>query len=248
MNVDAYLRRIGYRGSREPAIGTLRDLHHAHMLSVPFENLDIHLGRKIVLEEALLYAKIVCRRRGGFCYELNGLFAALLREMGYDVQRLSASVARSDGAFGPPFDHMALLVQLEERWLVDVGFGASFREPLRLDERGEQIQADEWSRIDDGGEYLIYSRYQDGEWKAQYRFTLQPYALADFAGCCHFHQTSPESSFTRRRICTRATEEGRVTLSDMRFVASHNGSRAERILQTDADYRYALYEHFGVAL
>lgn len=248
MNVDAYLRRIGYGGSRRPDTGTLCNLHHAHMLSVPFENLDIHLGRTIVLDEALLFEKIVCRHRGGFCYELNGLFAALLREMEYEVQRLSASVAKSDGGFGPPFDHMALLVHLDERWLVDVGFGASFREPLRLDERGEQVQGDERYRIEDGGEYLVYQRYQDGEWRAQYRFTLEPYALADFAGGCHYHQTSPESTFTRRRICTRATEEGRITLSDMRFVASQNGNRAERILQTDAEYRYALYEHFGVAL
>src|SRR5437762_14222540 len=101
MHVGAYLQRINYRGSPEPNAQTLRELHRAHMLTVPFENLDIHLGRPITLGQAALFDKIVTRRRGGFCYELNGLFAALLRALGFDVTMLSARVARADGSFGP---------------------------------------------------------------------------------------------------------------------------------------------------
>ena len=131
MDVELYLQRINYRGSLVPNLDTLRSLHRAHMFSVPFENLDIHLGRTIVLDEELFYEKIVGRKRGGFCYELNGLFAALLRDIGYDVTTLSARVADGD-SLGPDFDHMCLLVQFEARWLVDVGFGESFVEPLLL--------------------------------------------------------------------------------------------------------------------
>jgi N-hydroxyarylamine O-acetyltransferase len=125
MNVEDYLQRLGYNGDRIPNAETLRNLHHAHLLAVPFENLDIHLGRPIVLDEKSLYEKIVRRRRGGFCYEANGLFAALLRELGFNVALLSARVM-DGGKLGPEFDHLTLLVQLEERWLADVGFGDSF--------------------------------------------------------------------------------------------------------------------------
>src|SRR5437868_13558713 len=138
MNVTAYLQRINYHGATAPTAETLRELHHAHMLAVPFENLDIHLGREIVLDDERLYAKIVERRRGGFCYELNGAFAGLLSALGFNVKKLAAGVARADGSFGPLFDHMALLVELEEPWLADVGFGEGFREPVRLDRAGVQ--------------------------------------------------------------------------------------------------------------
>ena len=136
MDIDAYLDRINYHGSRAVNSETLRELQVAHLLAVPFENLSIHAHEPIVLDDEALFTKIVTKRRGGFCYEANGLFAALLRELGFDVVMLSAGVANAEGGFGPDFDHMALMVTLDERWLVDVGFGDSFREPLLLDERG----------------------------------------------------------------------------------------------------------------
>ena len=114
MEVKAYLERIGYRGPLAPTADTLRRLHVAHLLTVPFENLSIHAGERIVLDDVSLFDKLVTRRRGGFCYELNGLFAALLRELGFQVEMLSARVANREGVFGPEFDHMALLVKLEE--------------------------------------------------------------------------------------------------------------------------------------
>src|SRR5574341_1574684 len=144
MNAAAYLERIAYSGSREPNLQTLQTLHRAHLLAVPFENLDIHLGRPIVLDQDKLFEKIVLERRGGFCYECNGLFGALLREMGFQVTLLSARVRISDGSgFGPEFDHLVLRVELGEPWLADVGYGGGFREPLRLVENLEQVQG--WS-------------------------------------------------------------------------------------------------------
>src|SRR5258708_6478096 len=138
MDIETYLRRIEYAGPIDPNPETLRALHKAHMLTVPFENFDIHLRRPIILEEDRLLAKIVDQRRGGFCYELNGAFAALLTALGFKVAMLSAAVAHAAGGFSPPFDHMALLVEMDERWLADVGFGDSFLEPLRLDRIGAQ--------------------------------------------------------------------------------------------------------------
>src|SRR5436853_6959712 len=114
MNVAAYLQRINYNGPMKPTAETLRHLHRAHLLTVPFENLDIHLGREIVLDAERIVAKVVEQRRGGFCYELNGAFAGFLVALGFDVKMLAAGVGRADGSFGPLFDHMALLVQLDE--------------------------------------------------------------------------------------------------------------------------------------
>src|SRR3954468_17014397 len=141
MNVAAYLERIGYQGPRAPTAETLRRLHLAHLYAVPFENLSIHWGEPIQLDDEALFEKIVVQRRGGFCYELNGLFAALLRALGFEVAMLSAGVMGRSAKFGSDCDHMTLLVSLDEEWLVHVGFGDSFIEPLRLDEHSDQVQA-----------------------------------------------------------------------------------------------------------
>src|SRR5256714_14530740 len=121
--IDEYLARIGYAGPRDPTPEVLRALHERHLLSVPFENLDIHLGREIVTDEQRIVDKVVAERRGGFCYELNGAFAALLRALGFDVTMLSARVPRPDGTTSPEFDPMTLLVRTDgERWLAGSGF------------------------------------------------------------------------------------------------------------------------------
>jgi N-hydroxyarylamine O-acetyltransferase len=250
LNVKAYLERIDYRGPLAPTAETLRGLQVAHLRAVPFENLSIHAGQPIVLDDEALFEKIVERRRGGFCYEANGLFAALLRALGFDVTMLSAGVANAEGAFGPDFDHMALMVTLERRWLVDVGFGDSFIEPLLLDERGEQAQGGRAYRISPDGAHLVLLRRDGGgEWGAQYRFTLRGHEYADYAEMCRHHQTSPQSHFTRARICSRATEEGRLTLSEMRFITTYrDGRRQERTLTSQEEYAATLREHFGIVM
>ena len=250
MNVEAYLERINYRGSLAPTAETLRALQVAHLLAVPFENLSIHAGQPIVLEDDALFDKIVQRRRGGFCYEANGLFAALLRALGFEVRMLSAGVANAEGGFGPDFDHMTLMVTLEQRWLADVGFGDSFLEPLLLDERGVQTQGARAYRIAQDDAHLILLQRDEGdEWKPQYRFTLQPHVYADYAQMCRYHQTSPQSHFTKARICSRATAQGRVTLSGMRFIeTSKDGGRNERTLTSQEEFDAILREQFGVVM
>ena len=251
MNVDAYLHRINYNGPRAVNAETLRALQVAHLLSVPFENLSIHAGEPIVLHEDALFTKIVEHRRGGFCYECNGLFAGLLRALGFDVAMLAAGVATRDGDFGPIFDHMTLMVTLDERWLVDVGFGDSFLEPLLLDSRSDQVQGTRSFRLAGSGEDLTLLRRNDGEdWQPQYRFTLQPYAFPDYEDMCRFHQTSPDSHFTKGLICSRATADGRITLSDMRFITTSGPQRLrdEQTLSTREDYDRILRDQFGVVM
>ena len=262
MNVDAYLRRINYSGSIEPNAETLRALQVAHLRTVPFENLSIHVDQAIVLEDESLYKKIVENKRGGFCYEANGLFASLLRALGFKVSMLAAGVAKrsellnlNDGSalseveFGPVFDHMCLMVELEERWLADVGFGDSFIEPLLLDRRDDQVRGDERYRIVPLNDALILLRRKNGEdWNAEYRFDLQPHVYADYEEMCKFHQTSPDSHFTRGRICSLATEDGRVTLSDMRLITTHGSKRDEKTLTSQGEYDRVLRDRFGIAL
>jgi N-hydroxyarylamine O-acetyltransferase len=255
MDVNTYLQRINYHGSLAPTAQTLRQLQLAHLLTVPFENLSIHSAKPIVLDDDFLFEKIVERRRGGFCYELNGLFAALLRELGFEVAMLSAGVANAEGSFGPDFDHMTLVVTIKEdglskQWLADVGFGDSFLEPLLLDSRNEQAQGIRTYKIvSDESHLIMMQRQDDDEWKAQYRFTLQPHNYTDYAEMCRYHQTSPQSHFTRARVCTRATPEGRVTLSDLRLITTINGAaRTEQLLTGDEEYRSILKEHFGVVM
>jgi N-hydroxyarylamine O-acetyltransferase len=250
LNIKAYLERINYHGSLAPTAETLRDLQVAHLLAVPFENLSIHANEPIVLEDEALFTKIVERGRGGFCYEANGLFAALLRALGFDVWMLSAEVAKAEGGFSPNFAHMTLMVLLEQRWLVDVGFGDSFLEPLLIDEPREQAQGSRAYRILPDGTHLILMQRDEGdEWTAQYRFTLQPHTYADYDEMCRYHQTSPQSHFTRARICSRATGEGRITLSGMRFIrTSEKDGRQERTLTSEDEYAAILREHFGIVM
>jgi N-hydroxyarylamine O-acetyltransferase len=247
-DVNSYLERIGYRGERAPTEAVLRELHLAHLYAVPFENLDISRGIPIQLDSAALFAKIVTRRRGGFCYELNGLFAELLRALGFAVTLLSAGVGHETGGFGPDFDHLTLRVDLDTPWLVDVGFGESFREPLRLDSEEIQAQgAGGYRIIRDGAHRLLVRRGIDGE-KPQYRFSLEPRALPDFAGMCLYHQTSPLSHFTQKRVCTMATPEGRVTLSGRRLIVTRSGTREEVELADEEAVASALWTYFGIEL
>jgi len=248
MDVNTYLKRIDYAGPVDVSAATLRKLQVAHLFNVPFENLSIHASEPIVLNDEALFAKIVARRRGGFCYEANGLFAALLRALGFDVSMLSAEVARGNGQYSPPFDHMTLMVNLEKRWLVDVGFGDSFLEPLLLDTTSEQVQDDQSFRIESEGHYRVVFRRNGDEWEPMYRFTLEPHQFADYEEMCRFHQTSPQSHFTQNRICSRATPDGRITLSGMRFIITTKDGRQERLLDSANEHEAVLRDQFGIAM
>lgn len=250
MNLRAYLRRIGVTGRLLPDARTLKRLQRQHLFTVPFENLNIHMGEPVSLDLAALYDKIVRRRRGGFCYELNGLFAELLRRLGYRVTLLSAGVAKDGGGFGPEYDHLLLLVELDRRWMVDVGFGENFKSPLDLDAKGAQVQGSKGYRIlRRDGFHLLQERSGGGRWQDSYRFTLAPRELSEFTGMCRYHQTSPDSHFTRNRVCSLATPSGRKTLSGMKMIETdRNGARRERAVADEVEYRCLLRDLFDVRL
>jgi N-hydroxyarylamine O-acetyltransferase len=242
LDLRAYLDRIRYGGSTAANETTLRNLHLAHLRAVPFENLDIHLQREIQLDTARLFDKIVQKKRGGFCYELNGLFAELLGELGFQVTLLSARVV-NDGQIGPEFDHLALRVDLDRSWLCDVGFGDSFLEPLLL-AGGDTVEGPWHYRLTrDGAEWAL-SRGEP--WERSFVFTLTPRRLEDFEPMCRFHQTSPASPFTRKRVCSLATESGRVTLANDRLIVTDGTERRERQLANDEEIRATLAGLFGV--
>lgn len=247
--MEQYLERIGAGRPDRADAGALRELHLRHLLTVPFENLSLHLGEDVVLDEKALVDKVTVARRGGFCYELNTAFAALLRALGYRAELLQARVFGPDGRVGIPYDHMALLVETEDggRWLADVGFGDHSHHPLAFDERGEQA--------DPSGVFVIQEApgadgdldvVRDG--KPRYRLEPRPRALADFEAGAWYHRTSPESHFTRGVICSLLTEDGRVSIGGRKLYRTVAGERTERELGTDEELREAYRELFGIVL
>ena len=252
MDIQAYFDRIGFSGSRQPTLGTLQKLMSAHLRRIPFENLSIHIGERIRLDEDWLFEKIVHRNRGGFCYELNGLFGGLLNSLGYDVSMLSARVKSSnspDGTFGPEFDHMILKVELDEPWLVDVGFGRAFTSPLHLRVDEIQQQGPEEFKLTRDGEMYTYWRL-DRDWIAEYQFTLNPHAMESFSKMCHYHQTSSQSPFTRNWMATRLSRRGRETLhqdgDDFRYITTDANGRHEVIIQGLENAVIMLEDIFGI--
>jgi N-hydroxyarylamine O-acetyltransferase len=242
--VQQYLARIGADWNGRADADSLRELQLRHLLAVPFENLSIHLGEPIVLAEQPLVEKLVVRRRGGFCYELNGAFAALLSALGYPVTLLAARVYGESG-WGPPFDHLALRVDIGQSWLVDVGFGRFSHYPLRFDVNEEQA--------DPGGTFQV-SPDTDGDLvvscngRPDYRMEPRPRRLEDFEATCWWQQTSPKSHFSRSLVCSRLTGNGYITLSGRSLKVTENGEQRKRVLTTDAEVLDAYREHFGIEL
>lgn len=253
MDMGRYLERISVAGPLPPTVETLQTLQRAQMLSVPFESYDCALGRPVSVDPEINYAKVVDRRRGGFCFELNGLFSQLLESLGFEVTLLSArpySIGHEAEA-EPEFAHLALLVPVDgERWLVDVGFGDGSLEPLSID-HPEDIRAGATHRIAPGvgdGPWSVLQTVKDDEAEA-YFFTLEPRRLDDFRGMCESYSTSPESWFVTSPVCSMATPTGRVTLFQRnRLITTDAGVRTERPVENEADELEILRDRFGVDL
>ncbi|MPY63170.1 arylamine N-acetyltransferase family protein [Streptomyces spongiae] len=261
---DAYLRRIGAERPAGPTIEVLRELHVRHLRAVPFENLSIHLGEEIVLDENALLDKVVGARRGGFCYELNGAFAALLTTLGFEVTLLAGRVFGKGDRVGIPYDHLALRVGTADggEWLADVGFGAHSLFPLAFGERGEQEDPGGTFRVVEAAEREEAQR-EDGEragkfgdvdvlrdGKPVYRLEVRPRVLGDFVVGAWWHSTSPASHFTQSLVCSRVTEDdGRITLSGRGLtVTSPDGERSVTDLETDEEVLETYRERFGIEM
>ena len=248
LDVERYLARIAYDGDRRPSSFALAELQLAHLRHVPFENLDIHRGRPLSLDIAALFDKVVTRQRGGFCYELNGLFAELLHELGYEVDLLAARVYDGEGTLGPERDHLALAVRCDGNWLVDVGFGEAFSQPLALDSDQPQRQQGRFYRVRRvDSRTLSYGESGDGDsFSEQYTFGLEPERLSDFEAMCRYHQSSPKSPFTRKQVCTRLTDGGRITVTADKIIKTRGDDRQTEPIRDRSHWRRALAEHFGI--
>lgn len=261
MNATEYLHRIGVNPDSVHVtdLRTLERLQRAHVTSVPFENLSIvgdpygsFEGAEIALSVPKLYDKIVDRRRGGYCFELNGLFCWLLSELGYDADRIAARVVGDDGA-RPPANHHSIAVDLDRRYVVDVGLGVpKMRRPIPIDGR-DVVETTECAwRIGESdrpdAEYLVQTRSAPGdEWEPRYLFTDRPRELGYFRATNDYLQTAPESTFTGNPIVNIATETGYVKCSEETLTVIDGGTTTEHDL-TAATWHETLERYFGVCL
>ncbi len=251
MNTDAYLNRIGHVGSREPTSATLKALQRTHLLHIPFENLDVHRQQDIRIDVRQSYNKIVQRKRGGFCFEVNGLFNELLQDLGFSTHFITCSVfSQPKQQFTPYFGHVAIVAHLEEDWLVDVGFGTNFSEPLRLSTEDYQPRDGTYYQLVklSDAETLLRRTTNRREHIKMYKFKSDPQPLTEFAEMCHYHQTSPESPFTQGKLCSLLTSDGRITLTDKAFIETVSGKKTETPIESAQEFNQKLREHFGIVL
>ncbi|MCV9388627.1 arylamine N-acetyltransferase family protein [Reichenbachiella ulvae] len=246
--IQRYLQRIKSPYERLPSLRYLRLLHRNHMMHVPFENLDIHLGNEIILDAKRVLQKVIIKKRGGFCYELNGIFCLLLKAIGFDAQLISARVY-SEGNYGREMDHAAILVHLDHKsYLCDVGFGDSFLSPKVMHVGEVQMDYNLYYRIDKNaeGDYIL-SRSEDSiTFTELYLFTKKERQWIEFIDMCHFHQHNPSSHFTQKKVITIAKPDGRLTLSDEKMTRVQLGQKIETPILNHDEFQVLLHQHFGI--
>ena len=252
MDLGAYFSRIGFSGPRIPTLATLRELQLAHAQSIAFENLNPLLGWPVALDLASIEEKLVRSRRGGYCFEQNALFAAALRELGFDVTGLAARVlwnAPEDAV--RPRSHMLLKVDIDgEPHIADVGFGAlTPTSPLRLTPDVEQATPHERFRLVTMDSDFKLQGLVGGAWKSLYRFDLQPQLPPDYEVSNHFTATYPTSHFRSMVVAARPFPGGRHALSNNQLTVHRlDGPSERRLLASVIEVRETLETLFGIAL
>ena len=228
----------------------LTELQKAHLLNVPFENLDIHYHNPIELNINSIYEKIVLKNRGGFCYELNGLFYELLLSLKFKAKRISARVYDKKNGYSPEFDHFAIVVEIEDsEFLVDVGFGDFIIEPLKLEL--DVIQKDTTGDyfFDKYNEkYFRVNKVVNGQIEPEYIFQKTKRKLFDFKERSLYHQTNPNSHFKKKRLISIPTKKGRITISGKTLKIKENDLIKEITLKDEADFCDHLSNLFNVKL
>ena len=251
IDIAAYVARIGYSGPLTPTRETFVALHRAQAYSIPFENFDIHLGRPIGLDAPSLSRKLLAGRRGGYCYELNGLFGRVLRQLGFAVTNL---VGRNLIAGLPlrPRAHQLLLVELDgQPWVADLGFGGNtLLEPIPLAVGPEHRMGFDTYRLQAAPRHNYHVQLlMDGQWQSLYTFTLDEAQPSDYQMMSYFYSNSPDSPFRQQRICARATPDYRATLVDRELkIRRPDGRATVTVLAEDGDYMSALDQYFGLSL
>ena len=247
LDLEAYLRRIEHSGDRHPNLAVLRALHLAHATHIPFENLDILLGRSIPLDLESLQKKVVADGRGGYCFEQNLLFAAVLEVLGFSVRRLAARV-RYRNSNVLPRTHMTLLVEADGgTWLADVGFGADgLLLPVPFG-TGQPIDHFAWTYrvVEDVGAWVLQS-LRDGAWLDLYAFTLEPQLQVDYELANYFTSTHPTSRFVLTLTAQLPTPEGRWALRNYELVREAADRTTTRVLATNDELLAVLADVFSL--
>jgi N-hydroxyarylamine O-acetyltransferase len=240
LELSAYLHRIHFHGSVQPDLATLRAIHRAHQYAVPFENLDVQLRRPVVIDLEANYDKIVCRRRGGWCYEMNGVMGWALEQIGFEVMRVGAGVMRVRAGDAQLGNHLCLLVRLDQPYLVDVGFGGSLAEPLplRASEREDRPYRLGLSELGDSYWRFAEIAHGDGD-PFSFDFRAAPADEALLARKCQFLQTDPASPFIQNLVAQRRTADTHVSLRG-RVLATTHTARVDKKLLNSADELVAI--------
>lgn len=249
-DIGAYLARIGLDGAPSADEEGLTAMHAAHVFSVPFENLDIMAGKGIDVAPAAIFDKLVTGRRGGYCFEQNGLFLRALNALGFDARPLLARVLL-DPDNPSALTHQVCSVKIGPRlWLADVGFGGgTLRQPIPMELEQPSRQFSETYQLvltEPFGATL--QTMVDGDWKNSYAFTLDAVLDADIVLGNHYTSTSPDVHFTKSRFAHLAHPEGRTNLLEKELTIIRNGEREVSTLPDEAAFHAALKEHFGIEL
>jgi N-hydroxyarylamine O-acetyltransferase len=249
LDLDAYLRRVGYAGPRTATADTLIALHRAHMTSIGFENVDVVLGRGISLEMVDLQEKLVDSGRGGYCFEHNLLFAAALEQLGFTLTRLMGRVRRGSGRIRYRAHAVLVVMAGGRRWLADVGFGdEGLIEPIPLSPGAVAKVGDwTWRVVAEADQWVLQSLHQDG-WFDLYSFRAERHFPADFEVSNYYTAHSDRSVFVGKLIAMRSTDSVRHALKDQELVSWYADGRAERAEMTGAELVQVLRNVFGIRL
>lgn len=248
--IDRYLTRIKYAGNLAVDVHTLQQLHECHVLSIPFESLDIFWKRPIQLTIQTLFRKVVENRRGGFCYELNYLFYRLLIDLGFNAAMVSSRIIDRGGQLGPEFDHMSIVVKLEQLWLVDVGYGDLFLKPIEI--KDGNIVRDKFRYYQichlENEKYSLNESKSGSDFQLRYEFTVKQRTIEDFYDQCYHKQYSKESFFVQNRVCTMPSASGRVTIINDRLIKRWGDMKEESKISTEIQFDQIIEQEFGIKL
>lgn len=247
MDLHRYLHRIGLTPDVKPDMPSLEAMHTAHLAAIPFENIDPRLRRPVLLDLASLEAKLVGRRRGGYCFEQNTLFAAALRAVGFAVDTLEARVRPPDAPSPLPRTHMTLRVRVEGRaYLADVGFGGlGPLRPVPMDGT-ETIQGGfGYATVTEPGGQIALRRYEHDEWRDLYAAEPVPALPVDFEVGSHFTSTHPGSPFVNTLTVQRGLPSARFVLRGRTLTIHENGGATEREVMPE-EIGPLLRETFGL--
>lgn len=249
MDINQYFNRIKYNGDKKVSLENLTNLHKCHLFCVPFEDLDIHNNTPIRLNIESIFKKVIIKKRGGYCYELNYLFHELLTSLGFNVKMVSSQIYNKKYGLGPEFDHLCLIVEIDEEWLIDVGYGDLFIEPIKLKEGFIKKDMFKHYKINKENHSFLLSESLDGvNFNKVYLINTKSRSIEEFHEECKLTQHSKDSHFVKNRICTLPTNNGRLTLFNDTFKIRINESKTEQQIHSNEEFEKILKENFNIVL